>query len=362
MFENIYLNKRVFITGHTGFKGAWLSLWLQHLGARVEGYSLPPPNRPNLYEDTQLSKQAIFEPKDIRNYQQLAVALQQFQPDIIFHLAAQAIVMTGLHDPLDTFSTNIMGTANLLHAAAKVNSLKAIICITSDKCYENDEGDHAYVETDPLGGHDPYSASKACAEIVSHSMVRCYYDGNEAPERCAIVTTARAGNVIGGGDWADHRIIPDCIRAWGKEEPVILRNPSSVRPWQHVLEPLCGYLRLGQLSFSDTSLQNQAFNFGPNNAEAYTVEELVNAFGENMPFNAIECACGNTPTHAEAGMLKLNCEKAGKVLNWSPLLELNQAIEMTRDWYKLFLSCPSQIRNFTLGQIKVYEHLARSGR
>lgn len=327
-------NQSVFLTGHTGFKGAWLSLWLNQLGANVHGYALEPPTKPNLFEMARIHEILTSDTcANLSDLTQLKSALQKSQPTIIFHLAAQSLVRESYHDPFNTLSTNIMGTANLLEAARNINSIRAIVVITTDKVYENKESAHAYTENDALGGHDIYSASKAAAEIITSSYRRSFF--NTTNQKAVQIATARAGNVFGGGDWANDRLIPDCIRSFQKNKPVFLRYPQAIRPWQHVLEPLCGYLQLGEkLLISDDKAFSRAWNFGPNNEEAITVRAVADRLTQLWGDNATIQHDQSISHHHEAHILKLDSTDAKNLLNWKPRWSLDTALKQTVSWYQ----------------------------
>lgn len=348
MWRQTYKNKRVLITGHTGFKGSWLSLWLHQLGAQVCGYALPPNTQPSLFEAVSLqnSIQCVF--GNILDRQKLNETFRQFRPEIVFHLAAQPLVRLSYTEPVRTYETNVIGTLNVLEAARQTDSVKAFVNITSDKCYENQETAHAYTETDPLGGYDMYSSSKGCAEILSSSYRRSFLqNGGYA------LATARAGNVIGGGDWALDRLVPDCIRSIEAGQPIIIRSPRAVRPWQHVLEPLGGYLLLGHLLLTEGKAYAQSFNFGPKAENTLTVEEvarqIIAAYGKGI----LHIQEKNSALH-EATLLTLDITKAHACLGWAPVYNASQALTYTADWYKRFYQ-GSPMREFTLQQICEYE-------
>lgn len=328
--------RRVFLTGHTGFKGSWLLLWLRKLGAEVTGYSLEAPAR-SMYRQLNLDHDCKSIIGDIRDRDRLAKALSDAQPDYVFHLAAQPLVLASYDDPLGTLQTNVIGTANLLDALRTMKRHCTVIVVTSDKCYENQSTSHK--EDDCLGGHDLYSASKAAAEIVTAAYRRSFNLN---------VATARAGNVIGGGDWADNRIVPDCIRALERKEPIRVRNPKFIRPWQHVLEPLSGYLALAEREASG------AWNFGPADEDARTVEDVVN--GIIRHWGEGEWTSEEHDQPQEAKTLRLNTEKAHKELGWSPRWPFDKAIEQTVAWYKAAHDGASaeQLRELTLQQIEAY--------
>lgn len=332
MFKDIYKNKKVLITGHTGFKGSWLALWLSKLGANVIGYSLIPPTEPNHFQLLNLDIFSIT--GDIRNYQKLKQIVKEHQPEIIFHLAAQAIVRKSYLDPIETFSTNVMGTVNIFEAARCSESVRAIINITSDKCYENNEWPWGYRENDRLGGFDPYSASKGCAEILTSCWQKSFFSiENHGKTHQTLLASARAGNVIGGGDWAPDRLIPDIMRAIHNQETVKIRNPYSTRPWQHVLEPLSGYLLLGQKLLEGEKDFAEAWNFGPSDDGNKSVEEIVRNVKKDWPILDYEIAQSIDEPH-EARLLRLDCSKAKSKLKWQPVWNSDRAIEKTTHWYK----------------------------
>lgn len=327
IFNGFYKNKKILLTGHTGFKGAWLTYWLTLMGAEVIGYSREIFSGPSLFTVLALEENITHIEGNVRNYNHLKDVFKKHKPDLVFHLAAQAIVRYSYTEPLETFSTNIMGTANLLEAV-KNSSVQAVVNVTTDKCYENMEWHWPYRETDRLGGFDPYSSSKACSEIVTSSMRRSFYN----LENPIGLASARAGNVIGGGDWAEDRIIPDCIRAIVKDEPIILRNPNAVRPWQHVLEPLSGYLLLGQLLYSEPEKYGSAWNFGPAASNVLTVEKLAQVMTETWGSGEYRVE-GDAGLH-EATLLTLDISKARNILKWSPVMDAEETMKMTVNWYK----------------------------
>jgi CDP-glucose 4,6-dehydratase len=339
--ENSFAGKRVLLTGHTGFKGAWLLVWLEMLGAKVCGVSLEPPTKPSLFALVEGAKLcARHEICDIRDAARLAKIVAQFAPQIVIHMAAQALVLPSLADPVDTFATNVTGTASVLDACRRAGGTERILVITSDKVYANDGGGRAFVETDRLGGHDPYSASKAACELVVDSFRASYFAG-KVP-----LATARAGNVIGGGDWAAHRVLPDAVRALEAGKPLVLRRPNAVRPWQHVLDPLAGYLALATRPFDD------AFNFGPEAAEKRTVAELVDAFGVHFagrPGWTLE----NAEIPAEAPYLTLSAARARGELGWAPKLDFAPAVAWTAAWYAAWRNA-DDMAAFTRRQIEAY--------
>jgi CDP-glucose 4,6-dehydratase len=325
-FDKVYENCRVFLTGHTGFKGAWLSAWLEMLGASVCGYSLDPPTEPAHFP--LLNSKIDNQHGDVRNGEALKKSMQEFAPEIVFHLAAQPIVRTSYDDPVLTIETNVIGTANLLEACRKTPSVRAVIVITTDKCYENKEWIWGYRENDRLGGYDPYSASKACAEIIAASYRSSFSNGS------LLIATCRSGNAIGGGDWAKDRLIPDLVRATVKGKPTVIRMPNATRPWQHVLEPLNGYLRLGQRLLEGKKEFAEAWNFGPNLDGNISVGELVQK--AKTYWNEIEYEIIPNEEKHETSLLMLDCGKARQRLNWQPVWTLEQGIERTITWYRDF--------------------------
>ena len=350
MFNSIYRGKRVFLTGHTGFKGSWLAIWLTSLGAKVCGYSLAPNTNPSMFNELKISekieKSLIG---DILDSENLEKEMHEFEPDIVFHLAAQPLVRLSYSEPKMTYETNVIGTLNVLEAARKCSSVKAFVNITTDKCYENKEVKRGYREDEPMGGYDMYSSSKGCVEIMSSSFRRSFLqeDGTYA------MATARAGNVIGGGDWALDRLIPDCVRSINKGIDIEIRNPIAVRPWQHVLEPLSGYLLLGQKLLEDGKKYADGFNFGPEEASILTVAEVAQKvceyYGKGKVFVGEK-----SPLH-EAGLLMLNIEKAEKVLGWTPTFTADEAIKTTIEWYKHFYHKDTDMLEYTMKQIADYQ-------
>ena len=350
-------NKKVLVTGHTGFKGSWLSLWLEMIGAKVYGISDLIPTVPALFESLQLEKKIEHILLDIRDYKATQSEILRIQPDFIFHLAAQPIVSTSYSDPIGTLNTNIMGTAHVADAMRKLQDKCVGVFITSDKCYENVEWEWGYKETDSLGGKDVYSGSKAGAEIVFHSYFHSFFSKTENIR----VATGRAGNVIGGGDWAKDRIVPDCIRAWIKKEKVEIRNPKATRPWQHVLEPLSGYLTLAQSLNSSDQHNGESFNFGPPAENNISVLELLEELSLRFGFNSSDDAYfyNKDAFFPEAGLLKLNCDKALFRLKWKPNLNLKELIDFTGHWYWNNQSREEDMIAYTSNQIKDFVNLAR---
>lgn len=352
MNPDFWNGKRVFLTGHTGFKGSWLSLWLQSLGAQVTGYALNPPTTPSLFEVANVGSGMKSLIGDIRDANAIEIAMVRSDPEIVIHMAAQPLVRYSYTNPIETYSTNVMGTVHLLEAVKKSNSVKAVVNITTDKCYENREWDWGYRENDPMGGYDPYSNSKGCAELVTSAYRSSFFNPNNHHQHGVCLASVRAGNVIGGGDWAQDRLIPDIISAFTENRPVIIRNPNAIRPWQHVLEPLRGYLSLaerlyqGELSFAD------GWNFGPNDDDARTVEWIVSRFANLWGGGASWQLDSNEQPH-EATYLKLDISKAKNRLKWSPILDLNESLEMIVDWYHAYAS-DENMRDKILKQINQY--------
>ena len=346
------------MTGASGFKGSWLSIWLNQLGAEVLGVSNGLVSNPNLFEVAQLSDFMDHKFIDIRNLDALKKTINNFKPDFVFHLAAQPIVSEAYRDPLFTISTNVMGTANILECLRHIEFKCAAVVITSDKCYENVEQLWGYKETDRLGGKDIYSASKACSELIFSAYFRSILFQNDNLK----LATARAGNVIGGGDWAKDRVIVDTVKSWAKGEEAIIRNPRATRPWQHVLEPLSGYLYLAARLIDNQNLNGQSFNFGPNTNETQTVEELVKLLSSHWKSNKkASYSIKNNTKFYEAKLLKLNIEKANELLNWQPTLNFLECVASVGDWYSRFYDSGSECNmlDFTREQIDIYLAKAR---
>lgn len=328
-----WAGKTVLLTGHTGFKGSWLSLWLQSMGANVIGFALAPPSNPSLFETAKVAEGMVSIDGDIRDYAALAVVFEQYQPEIVIHMAAQALVRYSYVNPVETYATNVMGTVHLLEAARQIDSVRAIVNITSDKCYENREWVWGYRENESMGGYDPYSSSKGCAELVASAYRNSFFNPQDYAKHGVAVASARAGNVIGGGDWAEDRLIPDIMRAIVQGRSVNIRNPHAIRPWQHVLEPLSGYLVLAQKLYQEGVAYAEGWNFGPNDADAkpvqWIVDKLTEAWGEGASWVLDD---GNHPH--EAHYLKLDCSKAKVRLEWQPRWCLNEALEKIIAWHK----------------------------
>ena len=354
LFNGVYAGKKVLVTGNTGFKGSWLSLWLLEMGADVYGLSNGVPGETCMFNQLGIEQKIHHYWADVRDAAKVQEIIHEIKPEFVFHLAAQALVSISYDAPLDTISTNVMGTANVLEALRLENPDCTAVIITSDKCYDNVEWVWGYKETDHMGGKDIYSGSKGAAEIVFKSYFHSFFQ----KESCRVrLCTARAGNVIGGGDWALDRIIPDCIRSWSKGQPVEIRSPKATRPWQHVLEPLSGYLTLGQKLSQDKNLHGQSFNFGPQAENNHTVVELLSAVGTifGMPTGVQPYTItDNIPFH-EAGLLKLNCDKSLFFLKWTPTLDYKELIAFTAEWYKACNQTSSDMYAFTMAQLKAYQ-------
>ena len=359
MFNNIYKNKRVLVTGHTGFKGSWIAIWLRELGAQVIGFSLDPPSEPNNFTACSLKDKIVHIHGDIRDLDHLVKIFKKYEPEFVFHLAAQALVRLSYENPKLTFDTNIGGTVNLLEAVRLTPNVRVFVNVTSDKCYDNREWVWGYRENDPMGGHDPYSASKGCAELVFNAYSKSFFNKEYPKNRSIGAASARAGNVIGGGDWGKDRIIPDCIRALSADKPVGIRSPHAIRPWQHVLEPLSGYLWLGALLWQDPLRYSGAWNFGPNDSSHLTVAEVVNKLIQYWGEGSWKDLSDPNAPH-EANLLKLNCDKAHVELNWYSVLNSDECLQMTTDWYSKFYSSGSEENMYPscVDQIQRYSNLA----
>lgn len=346
--SNFWKDKRVYLTGHTGFKGSWLSLWLQSMGAIVKGYALNPLTNPNLFDVAKVTQEMESEIGDIRNLEQLTASMVAFNPDIVLHLAAQPLVRYSYQAPVETYSTNVMGTVNVLEAARKCRNLKAIVNVTTDKCYENKEWLWGYREDEPMGGFDPYSSSKGCAELVTSAYRQSFFQNAGIG-----LASARAGNVIGGGDWSQDRLVPDILKAFENNEPVIIRNPNSIRPWQHVLEPLSGYLMLAQALYENPSDYAEGWNFGCNDDDAKPVQFIVECLAAVWGDNAHWILDAKNNPH-EAHYLKLDSSKAKARLHWMPKWSLNDALEKIVEWQKNYQH-GANMQAITLKQIETYQ-------
>jgi CDP-glucose 4,6-dehydratase len=348
--SNFWKNKKVFLTGHTGFKGSWLSLWLASMGAQVTGYALAPNTTPNLYNvlgiDSLIEKSHIL---DIRDLESLQKAISEARPDIVIHMAAQPLVRYAYVNPVQTYATNIMGTVNVLESLRSIDMVRATVVITTDKCYENQERAEGYVEDDAMGGVDPYSSSKGCAELVTAAYRQSYFSN---PNSVNNIASARAGNVIGGGDWSEDRLIPDAIKAFEARKPLMIRNPLATRPWQHVLEPLSGYLSLAQMLYEQGSVFASGWNFGPRDEDNRSVQEVVDLLISGWG----EMACwekeGSEQPH-EANLLKLDCSKARTQLRWIPKWKLETATQKIAQWQKAF-QAKENMQEVSLAQINDY--------
>tara|TARA_B100000886_G_scaffold335267_1_gene292076 strand:+ start:4416 stop:5516 length:1101 start_codon:yes stop_codon:yes gene_type:complete len=356
-FSNVFQNKSVIITGHTGFKGSWLLAWLKSLGAKITGISFDIPTIPSHYAYGNMKNNIVDYKIDIREKSKLKDAIQSANPDFIFHLAAQPIVKKSYESPYETWSTNLMGSLNILDSVRDFKKRCNVIMITSDKCYDNVEWSWGYRENDILGGPDPYSASKGATELMIKSYVKSYFSG---VDNLVHIASARAGNVIGGGDWAENRIIPDCIKSWSKNLPVNLRNPNSTRPWQHVLEPLSGYLLLASNLNKNSSFHGEAYNFGPESHQNFSVRELVESMSKHWKKVKWNDISNNQKIEAyESNLLKLNCDKALHHMNWRPVLDFKSTVKMTAIWYKSFYEEDINNNQTTIKQISDYTQKAK---
>jgi len=357
MFNNVYKGKTVLVTGHTGFKGTWLCSWLVKLGANVVGYSIGLPSKPSHFEELNLKSKIKNYFGDVCDFSLFEKICDEHKPEIVFHLAAQALVRLSYSEPRETMITNIIGVTNILEIARKTNYIKSLIIITSDKCYNNVEWTYGYREIDQLGGEDPYSASKGCAEIIAHSYMKSFFKKTQT-----FIATARAGNVIGGGDWAKDRIVPDSIKAWSENKDVEIRSPYATRPWQHVLEPLSGYLLLGsELYLQNQKVKNESFNFGPESNVNKTVEQLLNEMSKSWSSVKWHIS-GDQSFMKEAGLLKLCCDKAHHLIGWYPTMSFDETVEFTISWYKNYYDSKLKGENlfqFTSSQIDEYINKAR---
>ena len=356
--KNFWDGKNVFISGHSGFKGGWLSLWLKELGANVTGYSLEPNTKPSFYNACDIGSvtNSIF--GNILDYKKLESSINKFKPEIIIHMAAQALVLESYKNPLNTYETNIIGTLNILEIIRNKSYVKVFINVTSDKCYENIEKKYSYKESDRMGGHDPYSSSKGCSELVTSAYRLSFFNKKNNSSSCTSIASARSGNVVGGGDWSADRLIPDFFRAVSQNKDMHIRHPNATRPWQHVLEPIRGYLILAELMFKNEGY-DEPWNFGPNNKDTSTVknvlEELASQWNENVN---IIYSKDKSEQH-EANLLNLDITKTTSMLNWHPLLSIKNTIALTCEWYRNFYSKKSEMQLYTLEQIKKYESLLK---
>ncbi len=353
MVKSVFAGKRIFVTGHTGFKGGWLALSLARMGAKVRGYGLDPATQPSLFQSADVHSLVEDLRGDIRDATRLNRAMREFAPEIVFHLAAQPLVRRSYADPVETYETNVLGTVHLLESIRTLPSVRATVVVTTDKCYLNREWSWGYRETDALGGYDPYSSSKACAEILCSSYRSSFFSQSQM-----YLATARAGNVIGGGDWSEDRLIPDLIRGFVAGKPVPIRRPKSVRPWQHVLEPIAGYLLLAERLLAGEAEFADAWNFGPYDEDAWPVEKIANAMAQRWGSGAKWFRDGDEGVH-EAGLLKLDSSKARAELGWQPRMRLRTSLEWLVDWYQAWQQ-GEKMQSFTLEQIAAYEQAPAS--
>ena len=357
MFSNVYAGRRVLVTGHTGFKGSWLCTWLLELGADVAGYSLDIPTEPSNFEILALSERLRHYQGDVRDREQLGRVFDEFRPEIVFHLAAQSLVRRSYCDPVTTFETNAIGTLNVLECMRQRAGVGVGVIITSDKCYRNLDWTWGYRENDALGGADPYSGSKGCAELITYSYVRSFFNGRQG---AAAIATARGGNVIGGGDWAEDGLVPDCVRAWSKGDAAVIRHPDATRPWQYVLDALSGYLWLGsQLWRRNPQVVGESYNFGPDAAANHRVEVLLRMIAEDWPAARWRADATGTEGRPEARVLKLSTDKALADLEWRTALTLPEAVHFTTRWYRRYYEQGgADMGEFAVGQIGEYRSRA----
>ncbi|MEZ9753812.1 CDP-glucose 4,6-dehydratase [Vibrio cyclitrophicus] len=352
MNPNFWKGKKVFVTGHTGFKGGWLSLWLQEMGAIVKGYSLSAPTTPSLFEEAEVWAGMSSEEGDIRDFTHLRQVMNDFKPEIVFHMAAQPLVRLSYDEPMETYSTNVMGTVYLLEAVKQIGGVKAVVNITSDKCYENREWVWGYREDEAMGGYDPYSNSKGCAELVASSYRQSFFNKDKYHEHGCALASVRAGNVIGGGDWADDRLIPDMLNAFTKGNKVEIRSPHAIRPWQHVLEPLSGYITVAERLYNEGPEYAEGWNFGPKEEDAqpvqWIVETMTKEWGESTEWFLSK---GDHPH--EAHYLKLDCSKAKMRLDWQPVWDLTTTLNKIVNWQKAWIN-KEDMKQYTINEIKEY--------
>ncbi len=356
--HSFWKGRRVFLTGHTGFKGSWLSLWLNALGADVTGYSLAPPTQPNLFEQAQVAKSVRSITGDIRDFERLKAAVAECCPTVLIHMAAQSVVRRGYTDPIETYSSNVMGTVHVFEALRKLERPCAVVNVTSDKCYANREWVWGYREDEPMGGRDPYSNSKGCAELVTSAYRESFFPTAAIERHGVAVASARAGNAIGGGDWTSDQLIPDLMRAFLAKQSCVIRNPSAVRPWQFVLEPLRGYLTLAERLSEDGSRFASGWNFGPSEVDAKPVSWIADTAARSWGQGASWSHDAETHPH-EAHLLKLDTSKANTCLDWHPVLPLDKALEWIVEWYGAF-QAGADLRRLTLTQVERYEQLLQN--
>ncbi|ACN98560.1 CDP-glucose 4,6-dehydratase [Sulfurihydrogenibium azorense Az-Fu1] len=358
LFNGVYKNKRVLITGHTGFKGSWMALWLKEMGAHIIGYSLDPPTNPSLFETLKLEKEIIHIVGDVRDEKKLKETFKKYQPEIVIHMAAQPLVRYSYINPKETYETNVIGTLNVFEAVRETDSVKVIINVTSDKCYQNKEWVYGYRENDPMGGYDPYSSSKGCAELLTTAYRNSFFNPEGYGKTHSVaLASVRAGNVIGGGDWAADRLIPDCIRSLSKKEKIYIRNPQAIRPWQYILEPLSGYLWLGALLWINPTKYSEGWNFGPDDENILTVEDIVKKVIHLWGEGEYEVILDKK--FYESKLLKLDTSKARFYLKWRPVYNIEIALKETVNWYKEYFNNPENIYNYTLKQLYNYINSAK---
>lgn len=362
LFHGVFEGKKVLVTGHTGFKGSWLSFWLTEMGANVMGYSLEPPTNPSLFETLGLKSMLSHTIGDVRDHEKLLATFNSFKPEIVFHLAAQPLVRLSYKEPRLTYETNVMGTVNLLEAVRQTDSVRIVVNITSDKCYDNKEWVYGYRENEAMGGYDPYSSSKGCAELVASAYRNSYFNPeNYGRTHKVALASARAGNVIGGGDWALDRLVPDCVRSLEKNESIIIRNPIATRPWQHVMEPVSGYLWLAAKMHSDHQKYSDGWNFGPNDDDVLTVEEVVKSAIKAWSSGKYEVHAD--PNLHEAKFLKLDISKAKFYLKWKPVYSAEKAIVKSIEWYyEKYRGNKTSMLDFTRSQLKDYISAAKENK
>ena len=352
---NAWRGRRVFLTGHTGFKGGWLAMWLAARGAAIRGFALDPPTEPSLFTDASISGDVDDVRGDIRDYARLESEMRGFAPEVVFHLAAQALVRHSYIDPLGTYSTNVMGTAHVLEAVRKTASVRAVVCVTTDKCYQDRDWEWPYRETDALGGYDPYASSKSCAELVAAAYRNSYFAVDRPGERAVALATARAGNVVGGGDWSPDRLVPDLVRGFERGEPVLIRNPKAIRPWQHVLDASRGYLLLAEHLLESGNRFARSFNFGPPEEEAWSVERIATRLSGRWGQGASWMQDPSANPH-ETRVLRVDSSRARIELGWKPRLTTEAALDWTLDWYRARRD-GAEMRQKNLAQIEAFEEL-----
>jgi CDP-glucose 4,6-dehydratase len=359
--SNFWKDRKVFITGHTGFKGAWLSLWLHHLGAEVVGYALEPPTTPNFFDLCNLSEIIKSIKGDVRNFDFLKKSLAANKPDIVFHMAAQSLVRQSYYDPIETYSTNVMGTVNLLEAIRQIEIIRAVVIVTSDKCYENREWVWGYRENEAMGGYDPYSSSKGSSELITAAYRQSYFSPDDYNQHKVGIASVRAGNIIGGGDWGKDRLIPDCIRSLADNKEILIRNPQAIRPWQDVFDPLRGYLLLAEKLYQNGDHYAQAWNFGPSEDNAIPVYKIVQLILKYWGGGSWKDVSNSESKQLhEARYLKLDCSKARAELGWESIINIEESIKWTCEWYMKYYNNKIPMRDFSLGRLNRYLKLRTS--